>query len=124
MQRCSDLRSARPRPPSPYLVYRFFDFPDCPTPTVEDSCHPNFDHLRTYSVPMDLHLHRYLGTAHLCLYVFDFKEEQMDRYVGKAAVPLSPLVHKQKVTGEKGPEEQKQTNRSRRLNVSLVSRCV
>uniref|UniRef100_A0A3Q2DEJ9 RPGRIP1 like n=1 Tax=Cyprinodon variegatus TaxID=28743 RepID=A0A3Q2DEJ9_CYPVA len=92
VQRCRDLWSRSAQQPSPYIVYKFFDFPDYPTATVDDCCHPEFSDQKSYPILMDGDLDRYLKTEVLQFYVFDFKEEQMDTYVGKARVPLLPLT--------------------------------
>lgn len=56
--------------------------------------------MKSYSVPMDVDLDGYLKSAVLQFYVFDYKQEQMDVYVGKARVPLLPLVQDKNITGE------------------------
>uniref|UniRef100_A0A8C3AZT3 RPGRIP1 like n=1 Tax=Cyclopterus lumpus TaxID=8103 RepID=A0A8C3AZT3_CYCLU len=97
---CRDLKkSGGSGLPSPYVVYKFYDFPDYPTATVHDCCNPPLDDLKSYSVPVDVDLDRYLRTEALQLYVFDDKEEQMDAYVGKSRVPLLPLTRDQGITG-------------------------
>lgn len=50
---------------------------------------------------MDGDLDRYLKSDVLQLYVFDYKEEQMDEYVGKARVPLLPLAQDEEINGER-----------------------
>ncbi|XP_028287906.1 protein fantom [Parambassis ranga] len=99
IQRCTDLRSRSSQHPSPYVIYKFFDFPDCPTSTVHDCCDPQFNDCKSYSVRMDADLHCYLKSDVLQFYVFDYREEQMDTYLGKARVPLLSLSHDQSVTG-------------------------
>uniref|UniRef100_A0A8D0APE1 RPGRIP1 like n=1 Tax=Sander lucioperca TaxID=283035 RepID=A0A8D0APE1_SANLU len=100
VQRCRDLKTPRlSEQPSPYVVYKFFDFPDYPTATVHDCCEPRFNDLKSFSIPMDADLDRYLKTEVLRLYVFDYKEEQMDTYVGKAAVPLASLAQDEEING-------------------------
>ncbi|XP_028442097.1 protein fantom isoform X2 [Perca flavescens] len=100
VQRCRDLKSARlSELPSPYVVYKFFDFPDYPTATVHDCCEPRFNDLKSFSIPMDSGLDRYLKSEVLRLYVFDYEEEQMDTYVGKAAVPLASLAQGEEING-------------------------
>lgn len=51
---------------------------------------------------MDADLDRYLKSELLQFYVFDYKEEQMDTYLGKARVPLRTLTHDESLTGESG----------------------
>uniref|UniRef100_UPI0037E7B87E protein fantom n=1 Tax=Semicossyphus pulcher TaxID=241346 RepID=UPI0037E7B87E len=99
LQRCTHLPSSSSQQPSPYVVYKFFHFPDYPTATVHDCCNPSFDDIKSYSVSMDADLHLYLQTEPLQLYVFDYKEERMDTYVGKARVPLLPLIQDQEISG-------------------------
>uniref|UniRef100_A0A3B5BLS3 RPGRIP1 like n=1 Tax=Stegastes partitus TaxID=144197 RepID=A0A3B5BLS3_9TELE len=99
VQRCTDLQSRSSQLPSPYVVYKFSDFPDYPTATVHDRCDPQFNDLKSYSVLMDVDLDRYLQSDVLHFYVFDYKEEQMDTYLGKARVPLLGLTHDQSITG-------------------------
>ncbi|KAK7891766.1 hypothetical protein WMY93_023729 [Mugilogobius chulae] len=96
---CSGLRSRSSAPPSPYVVYRFYDSPDYPSETAEDSSEPLFNDSKLYSVAMDFNLHRYLSSEVVQFYVFDYKEEQMDVYLGKAKVPLKPLAQDKAITG-------------------------
>ncbi|XP_035521640.1 protein fantom [Morone saxatilis] len=99
VQRCRDLQSRSSQQPSPYVVYKFSDFPDYPTATAYDCCDPDFNDLKSYSVPMDAGLDQYLKTEFLQFYVFDYKEEQMDVYLGKARVPLLSLAQDKGITG-------------------------
>ncbi|XP_030587414.1 protein fantom isoform X3 [Archocentrus centrarchus] len=99
VHRCSDLQPRGSQPLSPYIVYKFFDFPDHPTATVYNRQDADFSDLRSYSVSMDVDLDRYLKSEHLQFYVFDYKEEQMDTYLGKARVPLRTLTHDKSLTG-------------------------
>eukprot|EP00064_Thunnus_orientalis_P022132 superscaffoldBa00007199_g22317 len=111
VQRCRDLQPAGSQRPvgsqrpagsqqlSPYVVYKFFDFPDYPTATVHACSHPQFNDVKSYSVPMDEDLDRYLKSEALQFYVFDYEEEQMDVYVGKARVPLLPLSRDDSISG-------------------------
>ncbi|CAK6979146.1 protein fantom [Scomber scombrus] len=98
VQRCSDLQSGSQQPSS-YVVYKFFDFPDYPTATVHACHHPQFNDLKSYSVHMDEDLDRYLKSEALQFYVFDYEEEQMDVYLGKARVPLLPLSRDDSISG-------------------------
>ncbi|XP_071394998.1 protein fantom [Centroberyx affinis] len=99
VQSCRSLRSRGSQQPSPFVVYRFSDFPDHDTATVQDCCDPRFADLKAYSVPMDSDLDRYLKSEALQFYVFDYKEERMDAYLGKARVPLLSLAHDKGITG-------------------------
>lgn len=102
VRRCSGLQPRGSWQPSPYVVYKFFHFPDHPTATVHNRQDPDFHDLRSYSVSMDADLDRYLKSELLQFYVFDYKEEQMDTYLGKARVPLRTLTHDESLTGESG----------------------
>lgn len=82
------------------MVYKFSDFPDYPTATVHDCCHPQFNDRKSYSIATDKDLDQYLRCERLQFYVFDYKEEQMDQYMGKAGVALLPLAQDQEVAGE------------------------
>ncbi|KAM9854863.1 protein fantom [Aulostomus maculatus] len=99
VQRCTDLRSRSALQPSPYVVYRFFDFGDYPTATADDCCDPQFNDLKVYSVRMDTDVDEYLRSDLLQFYVFDYKEEQMDVYLGRAALPLRSLACGEAVKG-------------------------
>ncbi|XP_014900758.1 protein fantom [Poecilia latipinna] len=99
VQRCRGLWSRSSGSPSPYVVYKFFNFPDYPTATVDDSGEPEFNDLKSYSVLMDDVLDRFLKTEGLQFYVFDYKEEQLDAYLGKTRVPLLSLTRGQEISG-------------------------
>uniref|UniRef100_A0A3Q3JKX4 C2 domain-containing protein n=1 Tax=Monopterus albus TaxID=43700 RepID=A0A3Q3JKX4_MONAL len=99
VQRCRDLQARGSQQLSPYVVYKFFDFSDYPTATIHDCCDPHFSDLKSYSVLMDVELDQYLKSEALQFYVFDYKEEQMDMYLGKARVPLLSLAQDKGVTG-------------------------
>lgn len=104
VQRCGDLPCSPAHQPSPFVVYKFSHFPDCPTATVAECSQPRFDHVRCFTVtPGGSELDRYLRSERLHFYVFDFKEQQMDEYLGKAAVELLPLALGQEVSGEAPP---------------------
>uniref|UniRef100_A0A668A1U1 RPGRIP1 like n=1 Tax=Myripristis murdjan TaxID=586833 RepID=A0A668A1U1_9TELE len=99
VQCCRNLPSRDSQQPSPYVIYKFFDFPEHDTATVQDCCDPQFHDLQSYSVLMDMDLDRYLKSDALQFYVFDYKDEQMDTYLGKARVPLLSLAHDKGITG-------------------------
>ncbi|XP_034443005.1 protein fantom isoform X2 [Hippoglossus hippoglossus] len=99
VRRCGDLRSRRSQQPSPYVVYRFFDFPDYPTAVVHDSFDPNFNDLQSFSVLTDVDVDQYLKSEQLQFYVFDYKEQQKDTYLGKAGVHLLPLAQDEAISG-------------------------
>lgn len=48
---------------------------------------------------MDADLDQYLRSGQVQFYVFDYKEEQMYRYLGKAGVPLLSLAQGEEITG-------------------------
>ncbi|KAM9755079.1 protein fantom isoform 1-T1 [Menidia menidia] len=96
---CSGLRSRTGQQPSPYVVYKFFSFPDQPSAIIPDCCQPDFSEPRSYPVLPGPDLDQYLRSEELQFYVFDAKEEQLDAYLGKASVPLLPLASKQPVSG-------------------------
>lgn len=102
MQRCTDLQPSGSQQPSPYVVFKFLQFPDCPTATVHGSCHPQFSHAQTYSVCMDAALDRDLRRELIQFYVFDSQEQEMDVYMGKARTALLPLAQDQEISGEEG----------------------
>ncbi|XP_040019242.2 protein fantom isoform X3 [Gasterosteus aculeatus] len=98
---CRDLRrsGASVPPPSPFVVYKFYDFGDHPTATAFRCASPELQDLRSYPVAMDAELDRYLKSEALLLYVFDHEEERMDAYLGRARVPLLPLSRDQGISG-------------------------
>ena len=49
--------------PSPYVVYRFFDFADHDTDIVQNSNTPEFNDAKTFPVPMTTDLDTYLRAA-------------------------------------------------------------
>ncbi|XP_019729459.1 protein fantom isoform X3 [Hippocampus comes] len=96
---CSGLQSRCSSLPSPYVVYKLFHFPDYPTSTVHDCCQPRFADMKSFRLADDGALEHYLASEALNLYVFDYKEPQMDEYLGKAAVPLAALLQDQEIAG-------------------------
>ena len=54
--------------PSPYVVYRFFDFADHDTDIVQNSNTPEFNDAKTFPVPMTTELDTYLRAAVRYLY--------------------------------------------------------
>ncbi|KAM3870038.1 protein fantom [Diretmus argenteus] len=99
VQSCSNLPSRGSQQPSPYVVYKFSDFPDHDTATVQDCCDPRFHDHKPFSVVMDEALDCYLKSEVLQFYVFDYKDEQMDSYLGKARLPLLSLAQDKGITG-------------------------
>ncbi|XP_049577997.1 protein fantom [Syngnathus scovelli] len=96
---CSGLRSRCSSLPSPFVVYKFFHFPDYPTSTAHDCRQPRFVDVKSFRVAVDGALECYLASQALSFYVFDDKEPQMDEYLGKASVLLAPLLRDQDITG-------------------------
>ncbi|XP_077166658.1 protein fantom [Paroedura picta] len=100
VKHCSHLQGQKSHvQPSPYVVYRFFDFADHDTAIVPSSNHPHFDDHASFPVPMDADLDRYLKSASLSLYVFDDNEAEEGVYIGKANVPLISLAHDRYISG-------------------------
>ncbi|MBN3299379.1 FTM protein, partial [Amia calva] len=100
VQHCSDLRSRQPEvQPSPYVMYKFFDFADHDTAIVPSSNDPHYDNHMSFPVPMNADLDRYLKSEVLWLYVFDDADTQGHLYLGKAKVPLISLAHDKGITG-------------------------
>ncbi|XP_057692616.1 protein fantom isoform X2 [Corythoichthys intestinalis] len=96
---CEGLRSERAWPPSPYVVYKLLDFPDQPTSTARDTRRPRFGHVRTFALSPSGAQERRLASEALTFYVFDYKEPRTDAYLGKAAVPLAPLLSRGELAG-------------------------
>uniref|UniRef100_A0A673WJ00 RPGRIP1 like n=1 Tax=Salmo trutta TaxID=8032 RepID=A0A673WJ00_SALTR len=96
---CSNLTSRHAHPPSPYVVYQFFDFPDHDTCIVGDCSEPQFEDNMSFPVAMEAELDSYLKAGALLLYVFDDHDTQSEMYLGKARVPLLSLAHDKAITG-------------------------
>ncbi|KAG7473490.1 hypothetical protein MATL_G00096440 [Megalops atlanticus] len=97
---CSNLKSQQPDvQPSPYVVYKLFDFPDHDTCILSSSNNPQFDDHMAFPVPMNADLDGYLKAESLLLYVFDDKDTYSHLYLGKAKVPLISLAHDKCITG-------------------------
>uniref|UniRef100_A0A8C7Q9H2 C2 domain-containing protein n=1 Tax=Oncorhynchus mykiss TaxID=8022 RepID=A0A8C7Q9H2_ONCMY len=96
---CSNLTSRHAQPPSPYVVYQFYDFPDHDTCIVGDCSEPQFEDNMSFPVAMEAELDSYLKAGALLLYVFDDHDTQSEMYLGKARVPLLSLAHDKAITG-------------------------
>uniref|UniRef100_A0A8C8H892 C2 domain-containing protein n=1 Tax=Oncorhynchus tshawytscha TaxID=74940 RepID=A0A8C8H892_ONCTS len=96
---CSNLTSRHAHPPSPYVVYQFYDFPDHDTCIVGDCSEPQFEDNMSFPVAMEAELDSYLKAGALLLYVFDDHDTQSEMYLGKARVPLLSLAHDKAITG-------------------------
>nr|XP_014344602.1 PREDICTED: protein fantom isoform X2 [Latimeria chalumnae] len=97
---CNNLKAQTDhQQPSPYVVYKFFDFADHDTPNIPSSNDPQFDDHMTFPVPMNADLDQYLKSESLYIYVFDDAETQHNLYLGKTKVPLISLAHDKSITG-------------------------
>lgn len=86
--------------PSPYCVYKFFDFDDHDTEIIAASNYPEFNDHRAYAVHMDIDLDRYLKNYMLEVFVFDDNEpEESGAYLGHAKIPLIALAHDKDIKG-------------------------
>ena len=100
--RCSKLNASRKSSaqPSPYCVYKFFDFADHDTEIISASNNPEFNDHKSFVVQMDIDLDNYLKKRFLEVYVFDDNEpENTGVYLGVANIPLIGLAHDNDVKG-------------------------
>ncbi len=98
--RCHQLQGRRDGvQPSPYCVYKFFDFGDHDTAIVESSNNPEFNDHKTFHVPMTADLDKYLKAQAIQLYVFDDADPSDAEYIGLATIPLLPLAHDKSIQG-------------------------
>ncbi|XP_044136720.1 X-linked retinitis pigmentosa GTPase regulator-interacting protein 1 [Bufo gargarizans] len=88
--------------PSPYIVYRFYHYPDHTTSIIPCSNNPQFGYEAVYPLQMTIELERYLQQERLCIYVFDDEETQSGVYLGKAEVPLLRLAQGNSIQGDFG----------------------
>nr|XP_033779069.1 X-linked retinitis pigmentosa GTPase regulator-interacting protein 1 [Geotrypetes seraphini] len=101
ISRCQALKSRCPgSPPSPYAIYRFYDFPDHDTLIVPWSRNPQFSDSTTFPVHMTFNLDCYLRLEALWVYVFDDEEPDPGWYLGKVQVPLLPLAYGRNIKGD------------------------
>ncbi|KAJ7313084.1 hypothetical protein JRQ81_004352 [Phrynocephalus forsythii] len=84
--------------PSPYVVYRFFTFPDHDTVIVPSSNAPHFGDSQSFALRATPELHHYLLLQSLGVYVFDDEDEEPGSYLGKAQIPLVPLAQGRSIT--------------------------
>ncbi|XP_027029023.2 protein fantom isoform X1 [Tachysurus fulvidraco] len=96
---CSKLKSRGPHTPSPYIIYKFHNFPDHDTPILSSTSEPQFDDHMTFPLTMNSELDAYLKTEALTLFVFDDLDSENPLYLGKANVPLISLAHDKAITG-------------------------
>lgn len=85
--------------PSPYCIYKFFDFPDHDTAIITNSNSPVFNDLKVFPVVMAADLDSYLKSAALEIFVFDDTDPEMTAYLGMASVPLMALAHDKAIKG-------------------------
>ncbi|MCJ8735878.1 hypothetical protein PDJAM_G00252510 [Pangasius djambal] len=97
---CSKLKSRGPHTqPSPYVIYKFYDFPDHDTPIIPSTNEPQFEDHMTFPMTMNSDLDAYLKAEALILYVFDDLDFGNQLYLGKANVPLISLARDKAITG-------------------------
>ncbi|XP_028305704.1 protein fantom-like isoform X2 [Gouania willdenowi] len=99
VESCSGLELVSSRPIIPYVVYKFFTFPDYSTTTSKESSFILFQDTQSYPVHMDSDLRLYLESELLQFYVFDYNGERMNQYIGKAQVSLQPLLQNLSMEG-------------------------
>ena len=101
VRRCSKLTSHNKKTqPSAYCVYKFYDFNDHDTEIIPSSNYPEFNDHKSFAVPMDIDLDKFLKKESLDLYVFDDNEpEDSGLYLGVAKVPLIGLAHDKDIQG-------------------------
>jgi protein fantom len=99
--RCAKLNlDNKQTQPSPYCVYRFYDFNDHDTEIIASSNYPEFNDHKSFAVPMDMDLDKYLKKEFLEIYVFDDNElESSGLYLGMAKIPLISLAHDNDIKG-------------------------
>ncbi|GCB60116.1 hypothetical protein scyTo_0006814, partial [Scyliorhinus torazame] len=85
--------------PSPYAVYKFFDFADHDTAIIPNSNNPQFDDHMKFPVPINAELDRYLKSESLIVYLFDDAEPNDIYYLGKAKIPLISLAYNKYIIG-------------------------
>ncbi|KAK6185889.1 hypothetical protein SNE40_008027 [Patella caerulea] len=100
IKQCSRLKSRRENvQPSPYCVYRFFDFGDHDTAIIPNSNQPVFNDHRSYPVSMTSELDQYLRQEHLQIFVFDDTDPEESNYIGMVDVPLLSLANNKSIDG-------------------------
>lgn len=98
---CSKLKSrGHHTHPSPYVIYKLYDFPDHDTPIIPSTNEPQFEDHMTFLMTTNSELDAYLKAEALTLYVFDDLDFENQLYLGKANVPLISLAHDKAITGE------------------------
>lgn len=98
---CCNLKSRAPHTqPSPYVIYKLYDFPDHDTPIISSTNEPQFEDHTVFPLAMNSDLDAFLRSEALVLYVFDDLDDENQLYLGKARVPLISLAHDETITGE------------------------
>ncbi|XP_040208910.1 X-linked retinitis pigmentosa GTPase regulator-interacting protein 1 [Rana temporaria] len=86
--------------PSPYIVYRFFHYPDHSSNIIPCSNNPQFGNEAVYPVHLTNDLECYLQKERLYIYVFDDEETQPGAYLGKTEVSLHSLAQGASIQGD------------------------
>lgn len=98
--RCSELKARREDvQPSPYIVYRFYDFADHDTDIIPNSNQPQWNDRKTCPVPMTEELDTFLRSQSLDIYVLDDVDPEPTSYLGLAKIPLISLAHGKPIKG-------------------------
>lgn len=99
--RCSKLAAlSSSEQPSPYCVYKFYDFEDQDTEIIKSSNSPEFNSHKSFPIQMDIDLDKYLKNSCLEIYVFDDNQDSNDpSYLGMAKIELIRLSHDQEIKG-------------------------
>uniref|UniRef100_A0A8C1JBF8 RPGRIP1 like n=1 Tax=Cyprinus carpio TaxID=7962 RepID=A0A8C1JBF8_CYPCA len=97
---CCDLKSRGPHTqPSPYIIYKLYNFPDHDTPIISSTNEPQFEDHMVFPVAMNSDFDALLRSEALVFYVFDDLDVENQLYLGKARVPLILLAHDKTITG-------------------------
>lgn len=81
--------------PSPYVVYRFFDFADHDTDIVQNSNTPEFNDAKTFPVPMTTELDTYLRAAVRYWYSVNCLQPVSSEFLGRGATAETQSVKRQ-----------------------------
>ncbi|XDV52509.1 hypothetical protein PO909_021235 [Leuciscus waleckii] len=97
---CCNLKSRAPHTqPSPYVIYKLYDFPDHDTPIISSTNEPQFEDHTVFPLAMNSDLDAFMRSEALVLYVFDDLDDENQLYLGKARVPLISLAHDETISG-------------------------
>ena len=99
--RCSKINALnKKKQPSPYCVYKFYDFSDHDTEIISSTNFPEFNDHKSFVVSMDIDIDKYLKNQNLDVYVFDDSDpEDSVEYIGLAKIPLIGLAHDKDIKG-------------------------